>query len=515
MKQTFKVIKDGLQDRFLKSRAKIQCYAGGFANGKTSAAVIKALEMAKDYPGSNGLMARSTYPKLNDTLRKEFLKWCPPHWIKSFPMSVNASNTCVLTNGTEINFRYVAQQGKNNEATTPNLLSATYDWIIVDQIEDPQIVYKDFLDLLGRLRGSAPYIGEDKTMPKTGPRFLIFTTNPTANWVYRKVIKPVHDLNRGLFNPDLLCQTDDDARPIMVEGRPVPIIEIFEGSTYENRENLEPDYLKTLESSYRGQMRDRFLLGKWASYEGLVYGEFDMEKHVIPQAVVESYFWKLLNMGVDVEILEGYDFGIAAPSCHLFGFCDMGGNVFLMDGFYEAEKTIEWQAAQMNKVYDYYGGCRAEKVLSDPDVFRRKSGGKKVVGRTIADMFKDEDILLDRGNNDIMNGIVKVNQYLYSQRVHTNPITHDTGAPYMYVSDKLDFFINEITAYFWNKNTDGENIDKPQVKNDHSMDALRYMLSHRPSISRLLIKLPQRNIVGLHRWAEVDRSERLAGHRYG
>ena len=80
---TFKLHRGSLQERFLKSRAKIQIYGGGFANGKTATSCIKAIELAKDYPGSNGLMARSTYPKLNDTLRKEFLKWCPVDWIDS------------------------------------------------------------------------------------------------------------------------------------------------------------------------------------------------------------------------------------------------------------------------------------------------------------------------------------------------------------------------------------------------------------------------------------------------
>jgi len=171
----------GLQEQFLKSKAKIQIYGGGFANGKTATSCIKAIELAQMYPGSNGLIARSTYPKLNDTIRKEFLKWCPEDWIKSFPRSQNASNTCTLNNGTTINFRYIQQQGKSTgEATTSNLLSATYDWIIVDQMEDPEIVHKDFLDLLGRLRGMAKYVGDDPTMPRTGPRWFIITTNPRS-----------------------------------------------------------------------------------------------------------------------------------------------------------------------------------------------------------------------------------------------------------------------------------------------------------------------------------------------
>ena len=218
---TFKLEKGNLQDRFLRSTAKIQIFAGGFGNGKTSAACIKALELAKNYPGSNGLMARSTYPKLNDTLRKEFVNWCPDHWVTSFPKSANGSNTCTLKNGTTINFRYIAQQGKSgNEATTSNLLSATYDWIIVDQMEDPEIVYKDFLDLLGRLRGMTPYVGEDNDAEPSGPRIFVITVNPTRNWVYRKLVKPLHDLmttdpdtgepKRRVINSALLCKTEKD-----------------------------------------------------------------------------------------------------------------------------------------------------------------------------------------------------------------------------------------------------------------------------------------------------------------
>jgi hypothetical protein len=61
---------------FFRSRAKIQFMGGGYGNGKTTASVVlKALVFARDYPGSSGLIARATYPKLNDTIRKEFLKW--------------------------------------------------------------------------------------------------------------------------------------------------------------------------------------------------------------------------------------------------------------------------------------------------------------------------------------------------------------------------------------------------------------------------------------------------------
>ena len=513
---TFKLQRESLQDRFLHSRAKVQLYGGGFANGKTSAVCIKAIQIAKDYPGANILMARSTYPKLNDTLRKEFLKWCPEDWIESFPRSANASNTCTLRNGTTLNFRYIAQQGKfGNEATTSNLLSATYDLIVVDQMEDPEIVHKDFLDLLGRLRGMAPYVGDDPKMPKTGPRWFLMTTNPTRNWVYRELVRPIHELEIGLIDDKLLCEMDDNGKVVLDDDRkPMPIIEIFEGSTYENKDNLEPDFIKTLESSYNGQMRSRFLYGEWASYEGLVYPAFNEGLHVLSHHSIENYYKQLGMRTHGVTFLEGYDYGLAVPFCYIMGFCDNLGNVFLMDGAYEKELPLDDHIAAIKALREKYEVDPSNMILSDPDIFRRKTVGKKLVGKSIADMFLDEGIMCIRGNNDIANGIVKVSQYLVPQRMHQNPITGEYEQPYMYISDKLDWWINEITDYYWQKNTTGEQVDKPMDKNDHAMDTTKYLLSNRPNVSKLIIaKRPEK--VGWFQWGERDIQEDQRIARYG
>lgn len=523
---TFKLQRNSLQDRFLHSTAKIQPFGGGFANGKTSAACIKAIRIGKDYPGANILMARSTYPKLNDTLRKEFLKWIPAHWIQSFPKSANASNTCTLTNGTTYNFRYIAQQGKvGTEATTSNLLSATYDLIVVDQMEDPEIVHKDFLDLLGRLRGMTPYQGDDPDMPKSGPRWFILTTNPTRNWVYRKIVKPLHDLlpydpetgvkKQIIINPDLLCETDENGKMLLNEERlPTPIIELFEGSTYENKDNLEPDFIKTLEASYKGQMRSRFLMGQWASYEGLVYPAFNESVHVMSHHAIVNYYKQLQIAAKDITYLEGYDYGLAVPYCYILGFADALGNVFLMDGGYEKEVPLDTHLACIKEKRIEYQVSPDNMILSDPDIFRRKSVGKKLVGKSIADMFLEEDIMCIRGNSDIANGIVKVNQYLIPHRMHQNPITGEYNAPYLYVSDKLEWWINEISDYYWKKNTTGEQVDKPVDKDDHAMDTTKYLLSNRPNISKLIVTSKPKT-VGWMKWGERDIQEDRRNVRHG
>ena len=490
---TYRIFEDSLNERFLAGRAKIQFFGGGFANGKTATACIRAIELARDYPGSNGLIARSTYPKLNDTIRKEFIKWCPDEWIKSFPRSTNASNTCTLTNGSTINFRYIQQQGKSNqESTTSNLLSATYDWIVVDQIEDPEIVHKDFLDLLGRLRGMTKYMGDDPTMPATGPRWFIITSNPTRNWVYKKLVKPVHNFwkavkagKKPVHNKDLLIEVDEDGNVVYDEdGLPIPIMEIYEGSTYENKQNLEADFIRTLETAYQGQMRDRFLLGKWAAYEGLVHPAFMEEVHVVQHQLMLNHIARM-KMSMNLTVLEGYDYGLAVPFCYLLAFVDDKYNLYFVAGAYEKERAISHDdptgeklghAELIKAAREEHGVSPENVILADPAIFRRGPQGKKVVGKTVSTMLMDEDIYTARGNSNIANGIAKVNQYLQPMEAHLNPITGTTYGSHIYISDELQFVIDEFNGYYWKSDNVGDRQDIPIDKDDHAMNTIKYML---------------------------------------
>ena len=523
-KRSYRVIEGSLQEKFDKLRSKVQFYGGGFANGKTAAAcVLKALKLARDYPGSNGLIARSTYPKLNDTIRAEFLKWCPAHWIKSFPRSSNGSNTCTLVNGSTINFRYVAQQGAaSGEQSTSNLLSATYDYAIIDQIEDPEIVEKDFDDILGRLRGMTPYEGDDPTMPKNGPRWFIITANPTRNWVYKRLIKPVHVYDEtGIIGPNLLCVRNVDTNePILdKDGKPQLLISVVEGSTYENAENLEPDFIQTLESTYRGAMKDRFLMGGWGSYEGLIYPQYDEVSHMLPYDDVMDYLGDLRAQYYDVNFIEGYDFGIAVPSCYLCGFCDAWGNIFLVDGFYEKgeDLPVEDQRDAIKALRDTYGVHGNPAIMADPAIFRRTSATRRTVGQSTADVLYDKGngVRVVRGNNDILNGIIKVSAYLAPMRLHQHPLTGEHGAPHLYITDNLQFVSDEFTGYMWKTNGKGDREDVPRDKDDHAMDTIKYMLSRRPEISKLP-RFVRPSPPSYMKWQTREIQEApVKGHRYG
>jgi hypothetical protein len=476
--RNLRIIVGGLQDQFLQQRNKVQMFGGGFGNGKTTAVVAKTLLIAKDYPGCNILIARATLPKLNDTIRKEMRYWIPEAWIERAPMPEKDSTTWLLKNGTTINFRYIAQQGKSTEQSSSNLLSATYDLIVIDQIEDPEIIYKDFLDLFGRLRGQTAYIGDDASMPATGPRWLFITANPTGNWVYTKLVRPLHQYKQhGIIADNLLYDPETSK----------PLLSLVEGPTHSNSDNLPADFIKGLEISYKGQMRQRFLMGKWGGYEGLVYPAYDSTIHLIQHANMLYYLKQLQENGFKIDWLEGYDHGLAVQACYLLAFIDPQGAICVIDGIYEKEWVIAKISREITSLRRKYIGVWDERIWADPAIFRRGAGSKDIVGKTTAEIFAECNIAMRRGNNDITSGVQKVSEYLEVHEGVVNPFTGAERAPMIYFSTNVGFVEDEITQYSWKKDpVTQEPIDVPVGRNDHAVDTIKYMLSSRPKPSELL-----------------------------
>jgi len=478
----------GMHEKFLNSRNKIQMIGGGFGNGKTAASCVKAVQLAKDYPGCNGIIAMATYAQLNDTIREEFYKWIPHSWVTRWPTI--ADNTLIMKNGSKINFRYLQQKGRSSAdgQTSSNLLSATYDWAVVDQIENPYITHKDFLDLLGRLRGATAYRGTDSSMPQTGPRWLILTANPAFNWVFHKLIKPmVHYRDTGEIHQELII--DEETKK--------PLIDLFEASTYENKHNLEPDFIKTLEAAYKGQFRERYLGGKWGAFEGLIYPTFDPETHMMTHGDIMSYLFRMKALGTKLEAIQGYDYGMASPSAFLYGFLTPERVPVFIDGFYRPSLDPVLDGEAINRIHMQYDPYidNDYPIYADPAIFRRtiiKQSGHGAI--TIAKIFQDDcGLWVTRGQNDIKNGIAKINGYLnITDLPHIK--TRERNGPAIYFSSHMSFLTDEFMSYFWKTNSVNERIDEPIDRNDHAMDALKYSVSNLSPAQHLLFR---RNNLGV------------------
>lgn len=495
------------QFNFFFSRNEINGYTGGYGNGKTAAACIRGINTAIYYEGARVLVGRATRPKLEDSTKKELLKWMPEEWIDRWP-SERKNDLLIKNTGSTIEFRHVRQEGKGKGEEQSNLLSATYDHIIIDQFDDPEFTYKDFEDLFGRLRGTARYIGDDPTMPRVGPQFLDFTANPTRNWLFREVVGPYFLYkDKGFITQKLLY--DKEAKKC--------IISVFNAPTRANSHITGKRYERRMQIVMRGIAGKRFIEGDWSAYEGLIYPDYGDTTHVVLSAEMREYITDLIVRG-EVGILEGYDYGQASPSCYLLAFVDRFFNILIVDGFYQANYEIYKQAKAIKDIRKKWGIVVENPIYADPAIFRGRQATTKTIGKTVAELFQDEEILMRRGSNDIEAGIQKVTSYVAIDKGHKHPITGNIGAPRLFVSSDLEFVSNEFADYYWNRNTIGQNVDKPLDRNDHSMDTIKYMLSHQATVLGMIrSQVPKKLDPALFAFHEVDSvdSNELPRHRYG
>jgi hypothetical protein len=127
-------------------------------------------------------------------------------------------------------------------------------------------------------------------------------------------------------------------------------------------------------------------------------------------------------------------------------------------------------------------------VQADPSVRRRNDRD----GTAYAQYFKNiSGITLEPGNNDILYGIEKVRDYMFSGKLK-------------FFND-LEALIDEASRYiytnsFTNKNTN----DKPVDKNNHLLDALRYVVARLPKDPNQMIKIYSR-ISDFQSWLDDGR----------
>lgn len=222
--------------------------------------------------------------------------------------------------------------------------------------------------------------------------------------------------------------------------------------------------------------------------------------------------------GYRPHYLEGYDHGIAVPACYLLSFVDDDGNVFIIDGYYQAERQIAEIAQNIHTLREDYEVEHdgLGPIYADPAVFKRTGQGGQSgrgVGTTVAAMFSENDIAMQRGANDIAGGIAKVRGYLSVDVRHEHPLSGLKPAPRLFISEKCQFIINEMTEYYWKRDTHDAVTDTPTDRNDHAMDAMKYLLTPRPRLASFVGK-PNEEPAYL-KWHEIERENNttLPRHR--
>lgn len=191
----------------------------------------------------------------------------------------------------------------------------------------------------------------------------------------------------------------------------------------------------------------------------LVYKEFDDDIHVINDPAL---------IPREGTFAIGMDFGFVDPFAAIFVVIDKNDNWYIYDEIYQTELTIDRIASQLRmKMGDTY--------------FTRIIGDSR--GATEMASLKKERIWVTpskKGKDSIKAGI-----RLVAEQLH---VRESTGRPKLYISAKCKNIINEFKTYSRLVDAWGGVSETPEDKNNHALDALRYIMLDKSSVGKPIPK---------------------------
>ena len=200
---------------------------------------------------------------------------------------------------------------------------------------------------------------------------------------------------------------------------------------------LSETFVKNLEREYRGTVYfERFILGKWAIAEGLIYPMFSPERHItkdIPRG--GKYYISI-------------DYGTLNP-CSMGLWCVNGDTAFRVREF-------------------YHDGRKSGRQMTDEEYYKEleRLAGNLFVNYIVIDpsaasfvetIRRHGRFLVKKAKNDVIDGIRFTAGLLSDEKIKIHP---DCRA-----------ILAEFTSYRWDEQAEN---DRPIKQNDHAMDDLRY-----------------------------------------
>jgi len=395
---------------FLFCNAKEKMYDGAFGAGKTRILCYCAVQKALHKGNLVGLF-RKTLTSLKATTLRVLLDRdgnLPPVLPKGSYIHNKSEHMVRIIGAGSI---YYGGLDDPLRIASLNLGSAFVD-------EAREMDKDEYIMLLGRLRNTAdPH------------RQLGLATNPDA---------PSHFLFERFY------REKDNTRAV------------FKSKSTDNF-FLPQDYIDML-AKFTGQYRDRFVLGKWVAFEGLIYDNFDRETHVVHRDISE-FEWFLL--AVD----EGY----SDPAVIGLWGIDSDNRMHLLKMFYET-KVLPSDFIKKLKAFGMGLIIKLKPKDMKASEWQLKMPDKEhVFDPSAAGLRADaeaEGLICYKANNDIFEGI---------QAVRDRLAIRGDGRPALTVEKDgsgIDDWLTEVESYHYDKQ------EKPAKGLDHAMDMTRYAAMH-------------------------------------
>ncbi len=430
----------------LEQRCPNTGFIGGLGSGKTVVGTAIALTLLERYPGCRGILLAPTYDQLSAGSLQTFLDWCPPNYIARH----NRTDHEI-----EFNFRDAAGNPSlmryRSTSEIDRIRAHEYSWGWWD--EKAMSPEGTLQVVRGRMR-------DKRAMPKDWHYPIFGTTTPRGrNWLWRAYTPEKH--------PDETMEQYDSR---------MKRFKMVHATTYDNQENLPPDYIDLVESSMQGdeRFRQQEIEGLFVTFEGLVYSGFSEQKHV---RSIDAPNPVPYDSSEVVTRFAGVDFGGGDPTA--LGLYGQGrsGRVHKYD-----EKT--WRGSvglmEIGEVLHKWSALgRLDEVWCDPTnqtaiATLRSSGlpagpqtatkGGGMTARTINDRGEGIRLctnLLSRGlytiNPHATDSISEFYSYLYKKSTDGTGNQYLTSTPIDHHGDHMDEWRYAMMGRFSNRGLSASN----------------------------------------------------------
>ena len=406
------------QDDFHADTHKFKMFAGGYGSGKTRTGAEETVQHVLNTPNGMTLIGAETKNQLDSTAKDMFFKVFPDFMIEDY---LKQKDILICKNGHTVIFRPLDDEGKLRS------LNLTSFWIE----EASEVKFEIFVQLQTRLRNKATKYHQG-----------ILTSNPDMGWIKSEFVLKAHEIRNSETEYHQLEEEINSHFSVHI------------APTYLNT-YLPEDYWESTAKGKPDWWINRYLKGSFEHTEGQVYPMF-AEHVVTPFDIPERW-----------ERWAAADFGLRHPTVMLAGAVDPNsGILYIYKEHYQKETPLHEHAAIMNKeILKPIPPGRLRKIVGDP---KGKARNEKDM-RSTFDYYAEYGIYFEPGINKIEDGIIKVFNYFTLGKVkifNTCRMTIWEGTRYKYPKQEL----------LEKKNSS----ELPMDKDNHAMDALRYMIAELP-----------------------------------
>ncbi|MCD6385739.1 hypothetical protein J7M23_08175 [Candidatus Sumerlaeota bacterium] len=289
-------------------------------------------------------------------------------------------------------------------------------------------------------------LGVQEAMTPGGEIVLESTPNGTQNWFYEEIQRILAGASE--YSLIFLPWYVDPANQLpVIAGEEIELTkeeQVVQRKYHLSLSQIKWRRQKILElrekfwQEYPESLDDCFLMRK-----GRVYEEF-IEKGENPN-VIEPF-----EIPPDWEIYGGIDFGVTNPFVYLLIAIRPTDNAAIV--FYEHYKSNE-------RLRNHAKAIKKINTKHPPRIIWADPSGR----RERIELLTEYDIKTYPGDNNVIRGIDLIKWLLGSHP--------QTGKPLLYVMANCAHTIREFKNYRWD-----ESKEKPIKEDDHTMDALRYVI---------------------------------------